>query len=194
LRRNASRGKPAMIAATRANSRTRSEHRLVTTISDSTVQKCLLATILRRRRVIDNMDDFRALWIRSFGSSSKALPDSLTVSTSSTCWPTTWSSTSSSRFRTTRATSSAATTSSSSTAATAPRCSSTAATTCVYTTRRRRRLPAHQVCDRRVRRRQRREVAERALPGWHEGHARLHRDRDARRWGSRGLTRAARGG
>jgi hypothetical protein len=33
-----------------------------------------------------------ALWIRSFGSSNKALPDSWTVITSSTCWQKTWSS------------------------------------------------------------------------------------------------------
>jgi hypothetical protein len=39
---------PAMIAATRASSRTRGEHRLVTTMSDSTLQDCLLSTILRR--------------------------------------------------------------------------------------------------------------------------------------------------
>ena len=36
------------IAATRANSRTRGEHRLVTIMSDSTLQDCLLSTILRR--------------------------------------------------------------------------------------------------------------------------------------------------
>jgi hypothetical protein len=42
------------------------------------------------------------LWIRFFGPLSKALRDSLTVITSSTYSPRTWSSTPSSRFRTTR--------------------------------------------------------------------------------------------
>jgi uncharacterized protein len=50
-----------MIAATRASPRTRGEHRLVTTVSDSALQDCLLSTILRRWRVIENMGDFRAL-------------------------------------------------------------------------------------------------------------------------------------
>jgi hypothetical protein len=47
LRRNVSRGKPAMIAATRTSSRTRGDHRPASTMSDSTVQNRLLSTILR---------------------------------------------------------------------------------------------------------------------------------------------------